>query len=118
MPKFVTRKLKTTELYFDLRPSGAESEPEGFWAYPMFASGERETMQEMQAKGRESQAWVEMLCKCILRWQGFHDMAGSEIACTPENIRELCDSDFYTMWGIYSLMKNAANTGMVLAEKN
>jgi len=118
MPRFVTQKLKTTELYFDLRIKGAGTEAEGFWAYPLFASDERAKMQELQAKGRENQVWVEMLCKNIIRWEGFSDMAGADIPCTPENIRELCDSDFYTMWAIYNTMKDAANMGTVVAEKN
>lgn len=118
MPKFITNDFKGKELYFDLRPEGSK-DPEGFWAMPCFESDRKAIQQEMVAKGQgERPVWIEMLKRHITKWQGFKDIMGKDIPCTPESIDELCESDTHVMIGIHSLLVDAANCGQVLAEKN
>lgn len=117
MPRFYSEDFKGKELYYDLRDN-PRSAPEGVFATPIFESDSVRIERECEKKGRRQFAWVDELASAIKRWEGFTTVDGKDIACTPENIKMLCESDPVQMRNLYIVIRSAARAQVESAEKN
>jgi hypothetical protein len=117
MPKMFTAALKGKVLYYDLRDN-ARGPAEGVYAKPIFESDSIRIERECEAQGKRNRAWIEELIYAITGWNGFVSVDGTEIPCTPDNIRTLCESDPVQMRNLYIVIKSAARAQMDIAEKN
>lgn len=118
MPVLMTADFKGKEFYFDLRLGGVGDEPEGFWAKPVFESERKAIAKRCEARGKEVQAWIEILIQAITRWEGFYGPDGAVIECSADNIRSLCEADQGYMFGLLNKIFDAARTGKAVTEKN
>ena len=118
MPRVITAEFKTTKIYFDLRPGGGGEKPEGFWAMPIFNSENQRARDEAVRSGRGDAIWQDLLAKKVVDWEGFNDMNGEGIPCTPENIIKLCESDPMYMLHMYGKITDAGRAGVLITEKN
>lgn len=122
MPRFLTKAMQGKRLYFDLRPNG-QGEADGTYAQPIFHADEQRIERDCAKNGQSENAWKEKLVFAITgvdspEWYGFCDMESKPIPCTPEAVRDLCESDPAQMRSILIIIQSAAQTARVDAEKN
>lgn len=59
-----------------------------------------------------------VLQRHVQSWQGFFDVAGNEIPCTPEAIKEVCECDPAFADGMAMRVRSVARIGELEEQKN
>ena len=73
--------------------------------------------------GDDPMAWKFVCPSCghiasVQDWKGFFDVAGDEIPCTPDSIKEICECDSEFTAGLLFRIQNVARMGELEERKN
>ena len=120
MPKILTDAYRDATFFVTYN----EDKTEGVYLKPLTDTMKGKLRNEAQKEAGADDAQTgailvrKMIQESVQDWKGFYDMAGAEIPCDKEHIKEICECDSEIAAGLMFRIQNVARMGELEERKN
>lgn len=120
MPKILTDAYRDAKFYIPYN----ESKTEGVYIKPLTETTLHRLRDDAAKEGGADEhlstsIFIQKLLQAsIVEWEGFYDVAGNELPCTPAIIKEVCECDPEFAGALVVRIRNVARIGEFEERKN